>query len=76
MLVRDITLDTLLHAAHAGKTLQGITLLWTLLQSGHAALGGAPLAKRVIICCPTSLVNNWDSECVKWLKARCSQSLT
>lgn len=62
-----------LHAAHAGKTLQGITLLWTLLQSGHALLGGAPLAKRVIICCPTSLVNNWDSECVKWLKARCAR---
>ncbi|KAK9834193.1 hypothetical protein WJX81_007238 [Elliptochloris bilobata] len=53
-----------------GKTLQGITLLWTLLQSGHALLGGLPLAKRVIICCPTSLVNNWDSECIKWLKGR------
>jgi SNF2 family DNA or RNA helicase len=52
------------------KTLQGITLLWTLLQSGHALLGGAPIAKRVIICCPTSLVSNWDSECYKWLKAR------
>ena len=52
------------------KTLQGIALLWTLLQSGHEQLGGAPLAKRVIICCPTSLVSNWDSECTKWLKAR------
>ena len=52
------------------KTLQGITLLWTLLQSGHALLGGEPIAKRVIICCPTSLVSNWDSECYKWLKAR------
>lgn len=50
------------------KTLQGISLLWTLLQSGHALLGGEPLAKRVIICCPTSLVSNWDSECGKWLK--------
>ncbi|KAK9916056.1 hypothetical protein WJX75_007902 [Coccomyxa subellipsoidea] len=53
-----------------GKTLQGISLLWTLLQSGHALLGGEPLAKRVIICCPTSLVSNWDSECGKWLKGR------
>ena len=52
------------------KTLQGIALLWTLLQGGHEQLGGAPLAKRVIICCPTSLVSNWDSECTKWLKAR------
>ncbi len=51
------------------KTLQGITLLWTLLQSGHEELGGTPLAKRIIICCPTSLVSNWDSECTKWLKA-------
>lgn len=39
-----------------GKTLQGITLLWTLLQHGHELLGAAPLAKRVIIVCPTSLV--------------------
>ncbi|PSC67651.1 DNA repair and recombination RAD54 [Micractinium conductrix] len=54
-----------------GKTLQGISLLWTLLSSpGHALLGGAPIAKRVVICCPTSLVGNWDSECQKWLKGR------
>jgi SNF2 family DNA or RNA helicase len=52
-----------------GKTLQGITLLWTLLNGGHELLGGVPLAKRVIIVCPTSLVSNWDSECTKWLKA-------
>ena len=65
-----------------GKTLQGITLLWTLLQNGHELLGGPPaspgpalapgggppLARRVIIVCPTSLVSNWDSECTKWLK--------
>lgn len=50
------------------KTLQGITLLWTLLQNGHELLGGEPMAKRIIICCPTSLVSNWDSECGKWLK--------
>lgn len=53
-----------------GKTLQGITLLWTLLSSGHPKLGGKPLAKRVVICCPTSLVSNWDQECVKWLDGR------
>ena len=50
------------------KTLQGITLLWTLLQNGHELLGGTPIARRIIICCPTSLVSNWDSECCKWLK--------
>ena len=33
------------------------SLLWTLLSSkGHPLLGGEPIAKRVIICCPTSLV--------------------
>ena len=53
-----------------GKTLQGIALLWTLLQQGAECLGGNPLAKRVIICCPTSLVSNWDQECTKWLKGR------
>lgn len=56
--------------AGLGKTLQGISLLWTLLRNGHEQLGGSPMAKRVIIVCPTSLVNNWDSECVKWLKGR------
>ena len=50
-----------------GKTLQGISLLWTMLQSGHPLLGGEHLAKRVVIVCPTSLVGNWDSECSKWL---------
>jgi DNA repair and recombination RAD54-like protein len=53
-----------------GKTLQGITLLWTLLCQGAAPLGGVPIAKRAIICCPTSLVSNWDQECSKWLKGR------
>ena len=43
-------------------------MLWTLLNSGHGLLGGIPIARRVIICCPTSLVSNWDSECVKFLK--------
>ncbi|KAG2497992.1 hypothetical protein HYH03_004251 [Edaphochlamys debaryana] len=54
-----------------GKTLQGITLLWTLLTApGHPLLGGAPIARRAIIVCPTSLVSNWDNECTKWLQGR------
>ena len=56
-----------------GKTLQGITLLWTLLNNGHPELGqeeGGKIAKRIVICCPTSLVSNWDSECSKWLQGR------
>ncbi len=39
-----------------GKTLQAIALLWTLLRQGK---DGQPIAKRVIIVCPTSLVSNW-----------------
>ena len=49
--------------------LQALSLIWTLLQGGHSSLGGDPVAKRAIICCPTSLVSNWDSEANKWLKA-------
>jgi len=50
-----------------GKTLQAITLLWTLLRQGPE---GRPIARRVLIVCPTSLVSNWDQECEKWLKGR------
>jgi DNA repair and recombination RAD54-like protein len=57
-----------------GKTLQGISLLYTLLQTGHDLLGGSPLAQRVIIVCPTSLVSGWDNECVKWLKVKDSKN--
>jgi hypothetical protein len=57
-----------------GKTLQGIALMWTLLKSGHEVLGGNPVCTRAMIVCPTSLVNNWDSECKRWLQV-CSPSL-
>ena len=49
-----------------GKTLQSVTLIWTLLQTGLTA-NGRPTAKRVIVVCPCSLVKNWDNEFVKWL---------
>lgn len=26
--------------------------------------------RRAIICCPTSLVGNWENECSKWLKGQ------
>lgn len=50
-----------------GKTLQSITLLWTLLKQGF---DGSPIAKRVLIVTPTSLVSNWESEIQKWLGGR------
>ncbi len=43
-----------------GKTLQCISLMWTLLkQSPHA---GKPTIEKCIIACPSSLVKNWANE--------------
>jgi SNF2-related domain len=53
-----------------GKTLQGVALIWTLLTSGHEALGGVPVCKRAMVVCPTSLVDNWNGEFKRWLQAR------
>nr|PNR53914.1 hypothetical protein PHYPA_007589 [Physcomitrium patens] len=47
-----------------GKTLQSITLMWTLLKQGF---DGRPMATRVVIITPTSLVSNWEQEITKWL---------
>ncbi|MFT7816245.1 DNA repair and recombination protein RAD54B isoform X1 [Arapaima gigas] len=48
-----------------GKTLQCITLLWTLLRQGP--YGGRPVARRVLVVTPGSLVKNWAAEFNKWL---------
>ncbi|CAF2439236.1 unnamed protein product [Rotaria sp. Silwood2] len=50
-----------------GKTLQCITLLWTLLQQGPDC---KPTIQKAIIVCPASLVKNWDKEVYKWLNGR------
>ncbi|SCU90816.1 LADA_0F06568g1_1 [Lachancea dasiensis] len=47
-----------------GKTLQCIALLWTLLRQGPQ---GSKTIEKCIIVCPSSLVNNWANELVKWL---------
>ncbi|KAG8789097.1 DNA-dependent ATPase protein rad54, partial [Serendipita sp. 397] len=48
-----------------GKTLQTISLIWTLLkQSPHAS---KPTIEKCVIACPSSLVRNWANELVKWL---------
>ena len=54
------------HESLQGKTLQSVTLIWTLLKTGITS-NGAPTAKRVIVVCPCSLVKNWDNEFSKWL---------
>ncbi|KAL4240145.1 DNA repair and recombination protein rad54b [Mactra antiquata] len=48
-----------------GKTLQCISLIWTLLKQGP--YGGKPVAKRILIVTPGSLVKNWYQEFKKWL---------
>lgn len=48
-----------------GKTLQSVTLSWTLLKQGP--YGGKPVAKRVLVVTPGSLVQNWATEFNKWL---------
>lgn len=50
-----------------GKTLQSITLLYTLLCQGF---DGKPMVKKAIIVTPTSLVSNWEAEIKKWVGER------
>lgn len=50
-----------------GKTLQCITLLWTLLRQGPEC---KPTINKAIIVCPSSLVKNWYNEFGKWLGSR------
>ncbi|XP_077986095.1 DNA repair and recombination protein RAD54B-like [Glandiceps talaboti] len=55
----------LADAMGLGKTLQCIALIWTLLKQGP--YGGKPVAKRVLVVTPSSLVKNWCQEFRKWL---------
>ncbi|GLA46518.1 DNA-dependent ATPase protein rad54 [Aspergillus niger] len=48
-----------------GKTLQCISLMWTLLKQSPEA--GVTTIQKCIIACPSSLVGNWANELVKWL---------
>ena len=48
-----------------GKTLQCITLLWTLLRQSPTP--GKSTIEKAIITCPSSLVKNWANELKKWL---------
>jgi len=57
----------LADAMGLGKTLQTITLIWTLLKQGARGRGGLPLARKAVVVCPASLVDNWAREVAKWL---------
>ncbi|CAL5874418.1 uncharacterized protein PFLUO_LOCUS8714 [Penicillium psychrofluorescens] len=48
-----------------GKTLQCISLMWTLLKQSPEA--GKTTIQKCVIACPSSLVGNWANELVKWL---------
>lgn len=52
-----------------GKTLQCITLVWTLLRQSPDC---CPAINKAIIVCPSSLVKNWYNEFGKWLGSRVS----
>jgi SNF2 family DNA or RNA helicase len=50
-----------------GKTLQALTLLYTLLNLKRK---NAKQFKKAIVVSPLTLVNNWNTECKKWLGDR------
>ncbi|CAM6092312.1 unnamed protein product [Calypogeia fissa] len=54
----------LADAMGLGKTLQVIALIWTLIKKGP---GGHPAVRKVLVICPSSLVENWGKEVRKWL---------
>jgi DNA repair and recombination RAD54-like protein len=56
----------LAHEMGLGKTLQTITVLWTLFEQSPS---GLPTISNALILCPSSLVRNWAAEIVKWLGA-------
>lgn len=66
-LLLALTCEPFLYMSSLGKTLQSITLLYTLLCQGF---DDKPMVKRAVIVTPTSLVSNWESEIIKWLKGR------
>ncbi|KAG2448210.1 hypothetical protein HYH02_006795 [Chlamydomonas schloesseri] len=55
-----------------GKTLQVITLAWTLLRQGPE---GRPVAGKVLVVTPATLVDNWGREVKKWLGSERLQAL-
>ncbi|XP_033606258.1 DNA repair and recombination protein RAD54B isoform X3 [Cryptotermes secundus] len=48
-----------------GKTLQCIAVVWMLLKQGP--YGGQPVLHRILIVTPSSLVENWQNEFLRWL---------
>ncbi|KZV80511.1 hypothetical protein EXIGLDRAFT_845467 [Exidia glandulosa HHB12029] len=49
-----------------GKTLQTITLVWTLIKQNPYS-STTPAVGKVLVVCPVTLINNWRKEFQKWL---------
>lgn len=49
-----------------GKTLMSICVIWTLLKQSPFA-DFSSVVKKVLICCPVTLIDNWRREFKKWL---------
>ncbi|KAK9460737.1 SNF2 family N-terminal domain-containing protein [Lipomyces oligophaga] len=49
-----------------GKTLTTIALIWTLLKQNPIS-DRLPVAQKVIVVCPVTLIGNWKREFRKWL---------
>lgn len=49
-----------------GKTLMTISLLWTLLKQSPFQDQSSSI-RKVLICCPVSLIDNWRKEFKKWI---------
>lgn len=58
-----------------GKTLQTITLIWTLLKQSPQGFD-KPMASKILIACPVTLVGNWKREFKKWLPMNRINTLT
>ncbi|KAF8734996.1 hypothetical protein AX14_002955 [Amanita brunnescens Koide BX004] len=49
-----------------GKSLQTIGLIWTMLKQSPYP-GHVSSAKKVLLVCPVTLINNWKAEFYKWM---------
>ena len=52
-----------------GKTLQAVIVIWVLLRKAENS--GAGVCSKVLVLCPSSLVDNWAAEFHRWLGDRC-----
>ncbi|CUM67035.1 uncharacterized protein PRCAT00004723001 [Priceomyces carsonii] len=50
-----------------GKSLMTITLIWTLFKQSPYIEDKGAIAKKFLICCPVTLIENWKKEFKKWL---------